>query len=365
MLRRYVALEVLAPFVAWTAFLCVLFFVMAFLRGTEVLLGSAVTLGDFGRFASYLAPGFLAQALPVSFLLAVLLGLGRLAEDRELRAMQALGVSPASLVRGPVVLGAAVSVVLAGLMVSAQPWGQRMVRFAAQDIIRRNLMSDVKPGVFHEEVLGLTLYAAEVAPGARWKNVLVHDGRDPERPLLLLARSGKAATTEWIDAVRYDLEDGTVHRATEATGEYVAVTFEEASLFASLAEAFHQKNQLANARADRSPGELLDAAWRAPEEGLDPRPFWVMLHWRVGQMLMPLAFAVLGAPLAMLRRGGRGWGVLLTIAAYAGFYVVGRVAVQLADAGVLPPLLAGQAPNLVFGGLGLWLLRRVARGGAA
>lgn len=365
MLRKYVALEVLAPFAAWTAFLCVLFFVIAFLKGTEVLLGSAVTLADFGRFASYLAPGFVAQALPISFLLAVLLGLGRLAEDRELRAMQALGISPAALVRGPVLLGVVVSGLLAVLLTSAQPWGQRMVRYAAQDIIRRNLLSDVKPGVFHEEVLGLTLYAAEVTPGQGWRNVLVHDGRDPERPLLLLARRGKASATEWIEAVRFDLSEGAVHLPAPGTDEYALVEFGSLSLRAAIAETFHRKNQLSNARADQAPAELWEAARQAREAGEDPRPFEVMFHWRLGQMLMPLAFALLGAPLAMLRRGGRGWGVLLTIAGYAGFYVVARVAVQLADAGWLHPVLAGQVPNLAFGGLGVWLLRRVVRGGAA
>jgi lipopolysaccharide export system permease protein len=365
MLRRYVVLEVLYPFAAWTGFLCVLFFVMAFLRGTEVLLGSAVTLADFARFSGYLVPGFVVQALPISFLLAILLGLGHLADDGELKAMQALGVSPAQLVGGPLVLGLAVSAVLAALMAEAQPWGQRMVRYEVQDIIRRNLLSDVKPGVFHEEVLGLTLYAAEVGPEARWRGVLLHDGRDPERPLLLVAAEGRPARTEWVDAVRFDLERGSVHRATRGSSDYAVLEFDTASLRVGIAEAFLQKNQLGSARADLSPRELYDAAARADAEGGDGRPFLVTLHWRLGQMLMPLAFALLGVPLAMVRRGGRGWGFLFTIAGYVGFSMLARVAVQLADAQLLAPALAGQLPNLVFGGIGSFLLRRVVRRGAA
>lgn len=365
MLRRYVVLEVLAPFAAWTAFLCVLFFVMAFLKGTEVLLGSAVTLGDFARFALYLSPGFLVQALPIAFLLALLLGLGRLTEDRELRAMQALGISPATLLRGPLWLGAALSAVMALLMATLQPWGQSMVRWAANDIIRRNLMSDVKPGVFHEEVLGFTLYAEDVAPDGRWRHVLVQDGRDPARPMLLVAREGRVRATEWIDAVAFDLSRGSVHRAARGSDEYATVAFEEASLRASIGEAFLQKNQFRTAREEQTPGQLVEAAWRAREAGEDPRPFEVTLHWRLGQMLMPLAFAFLGAPLAVLRRGGRAWGFLFTLGGYVGFYLLARLSVQLADAGRLMPALAGQLPNLVFIAAGLLFLRRVVRQGAA
>lgn len=365
LLRTYVVREVLAPFFAWTAFLCVMFFVMAFLKGTEVLLGSAVTLGDFARFATYLVPQFLVQAVPIAFLLAILLGLGRLAEDGELRAMQALGVSPAVLLRGPVLLGVALAGVLALLMSTAQPWGQTMVRVAAQDIIRRNLMNDIKSGTFHEEVLGFTLYAEQVGEGGEWSHVLLHDGRDADQPLLVVARAGRVAPTQWHDAVNFELEDGSVHRPSRSSDAYATVGFEHATLRAGIAEAFLQKNQFQTAREERSPGELLDAARDAERRGESPRPFEVTFHWRLGQMLMPLAFAFLGAPLAILRRAGRAWGFLFTLAGYVGFYLVARVAVQLGDAGTVPPAVAGQLPNVLFIGAGLAAMAWVVRRGAA
>ena len=131
MLRRYLLREIVAPFLAWTALLCVLFFVMAFLRGTEFLLGSAVTLTDFARFTVSLMPQFVVLAIPVALLLAILLGLGRLSEDRELTAMQALGVAPSSFFRAPVVLGVVLSGVMLTLAMTLQPWGMRSLRLIA------------------------------------------------------------------------------------------------------------------------------------------------------------------------------------------------------------------------------------------
>ena len=63
------------------------------------------------------------MALPIAFLLAILLGLGRLNEDRELTALQALGIGPMQLLAGPLAIG----VVLGGFMLlltsTAEPWG--------------------------------------------------------------------------------------------------------------------------------------------------------------------------------------------------------------------------------------------------
>ena len=67
LLARYLLKELVVPLVVWVAFLFLLLFVMQFLRGTEVLLGSAVTLGDIGRLILYLAPHFLVMALPLGF----------------------------------------------------------------------------------------------------------------------------------------------------------------------------------------------------------------------------------------------------------------------------------------------------------
>src|SRR3954464_7863485 len=101
------------------------------MRGTEVLLGSTITAADFLRFVAWLSPQFFVQAAPIAFLLAVLLGLGRLAEDGELRALAALGVDPRSLLRGPLLLALVLSAMMGLLAFTAQPWGLKAVRLAA------------------------------------------------------------------------------------------------------------------------------------------------------------------------------------------------------------------------------------------
>lgn len=364
LLARYCLREVFSPLLAWVGLLWVMLFVMSFLRGTDVLLGSAITALDFARFLAWLSPQFFMQAAPIAFLLAVLLGLGRLAEDGELRAMAALGVAPRALLTGPLVLALGLSAVMGALAFTAQPWGLKSVRLAATELIKRNLAGDVRPGVFHEEVADFTLYAEGVR-GRRWDKVVVFDGRDPAAPLLVLAQSGEVKPGTPLDeTLELQLQNGEVHRASAVSDEYAVAIFERAALQLQVGSNIFLKNRFRSPREEQSPTELLEAGREAAAHGESSRPFEVAFHWRLGQVAMPLAFACLGVPLGLARRGGRSRSFLVTLGAYVGYYLLARACVSMGERGVLPALLAGQLPNLLFIAAGLfalgWITRRAA-----
>src|SRR5437899_583145 len=115
---------------------------MAFLRGGNVLLGSGVSLWDLLVFAALVTPTLIQLSLPIAFLLAILLGIGRLSDDGEITAMQSVGVGPLRLLVGPVTLALAIGGVTLALACSLEPWGQRGVRHAANELIKKNLVGD-------------------------------------------------------------------------------------------------------------------------------------------------------------------------------------------------------------------------------
>jgi lipopolysaccharide export system permease protein len=79
---------------------------------------------------------------------------------------------------------------------------------------------------------------------------------------------------------------------------------------------------------------------------------------------MPLAFAVVGVPLALRKRqGGRALSFLLSLACYLGYYLLARISISLGDKGVIGPLWAGQLPNLLAIAFGLTWLKLVERRG--
>ena len=135
-LTRYLLRELLVPLVLWVTFLFLLLFVMQFLRGSEVLLGSAVTPWDFIRLVLHLSPHLLVMSLPIGFLLALLLALGRLSEDRELLALASMGATPWRVARVPLGLGAVLGVVVLLLATTAEPWGLKQVKVLISEVIK-------------------------------------------------------------------------------------------------------------------------------------------------------------------------------------------------------------------------------------
>lgn len=361
LLARYVLAEVAVPLANWVVFFFFLFLAMSFLRGTELLLGSAVNAGDLLGFVLFLSPHFLQQAMPIAFLLAILLGLGRLAEDGELTAMRALGVGPWRLLAWPLLLGLVLGATSLAVAWTLEPWGMRAVTRSANELIKRNVMGDVRPEVFYDDIPRFVLYAERVLPGGTWENVLIHDSRDPAAPQLLLARGGRLEPQPGRDEVQLLLSGGNLHRLSAAQDDYAVADFERAALLLSV-EGAMGKNTFKRPHEELTPGELLEAAANAEH----PLPYLVTFHSRLGRAVMPIAFALLATGLALSGRGARrGRGLLLSIVGYVLYYVVMQVGAGLGAKGHLPPFVAGQLANAVFFGLGAWAMTHAAREGTA
>ena len=101
---RYLAREILVPFAAAVVFLTQLLIATQLLADAEVLFGSGVSALDLGAVVAALLPHLLGFILPIAFLPGAAVGVRRLAEDREVVALSAAGVSPARLVRVPLAL---------------------------------------------------------------------------------------------------------------------------------------------------------------------------------------------------------------------------------------------------------------------
>jgi lipopolysaccharide export system permease protein len=313
------------------------------------------------KVSAFLLPHFVAQAAPVAFLLALLIGLGRLSEDRELLAMQSLGLEPRALWAAPLVLSLVVCVALLGLAYGPQPRGLQAVQSLASEIIKRNLVGDVHGGQFQDQVQGVTLYADTVESPGHWRNVMVYDERQPATPLLLLAERGTVEPSGPDQALTLSLEHGQVFR--DQVDSDARVLFDKGALTFGVEETVFQKNRFRAVRDEMTPAEMLDAAQAARQGGQPWLPLEVGAQWKLGQVLMPLSFAFLGVPLGLLRRtSGRARGVMLTLLGYIAFYLLARASVSFGERGVLSPLLAGQLPNLLFVALGglalLWAQRK-------
>jgi lipopolysaccharide export system permease protein len=361
-LDRYLAREILSPFAAGLVFLTQILLATQILAQADVLLGAGVSGLDVARIAADLVPHFLGYVLPVAFLLGAVVGVGRLAEDREIVALGAAGISPARLVRVPVGLGIAVAALALWLALALEPAGLRDARLRVNDLIRRNVTSDVRPGVFYEDLPGLTLYA-EKTQGGRWTHVLISDRTDPAAPLLALAQAGRIEPAGGGEELRLVLERGELHREELRADEYVAARYDRATITLGIGRTLSERNRLVGSPFELGPRDIV----RSAREARDPdtaRRWWTFLHRRIAGPLSIVAFALLATPLAASRRGGRAFGYAVTLLAVVAYYALLRFGEGLAQRGAVAPWLGPNLPNLAFAAAGIALTTLAARRGA-
>jgi len=364
-IERYVAREILLPFVAATVFLTQILLATQILAQAGVLFGSAVSLPDVARVVLDLVPHVLGYVVPVAFFLGVVVGVGRLADDREIVALGAAGLSPTRLVRVPLLVGAVVAAGALALALEVEPVALRDARLRVNDLIRRNVTRDVKGGVFYDELPNLTLYAAQVQDG-RWSRVLISDRTDAEAPILALAQEGRLEPAGGGDDLRLVLERGEAHREELRSEEYVVAAFDRATITLGVGQALREQNRIVGSSFELTPSQIVRRSREraAAGDAADARRWATFLHRRIAAPLSILAFALLAVPVAATRRGGRAFGYAATLLGVVAYYAVMRFGEGLAQDGLVAPWLGPQIGNLLFAGVGVALLALLGRRGA-
>ena len=360
-LDRYLAREILLPFAAGLVFLVQVLLATQVLTQADVLLGGGASFLDLAAVGADLIPHFLGYVLPLAFLLGAVLGTARLQEDREIVAMGSVGLSPLRLVRVPIGLGLAAAAAALYIGLWLEPAGLRDARQRLDELIRRNISSDVRAGVFYEDLPGLTLYAEETR-GGRWRHVLISDRTDPAAPLLALADAGGIEPAGTGEAMRLVLDRGEVHREELRADEYVAARFRRATITLGVGGALSDKNRLVGSPFELGPADIVAQA-RAAQTPAEARGAWTFLHRRIAGPLALLAFGVLAVPIAASRRGGRAFGYAATLVSVVGYYAVLRFGEGLSQRGTLPSWLGPNLANLAVAAAGVIALAALERRG--
>ena len=184
---RYLFREIAGPFALSVLVVVLLVFLFQARRLATAALGLGLTLEDAGLIFISALPPFLVLAIPIAYLLSVLVGLGRLSQDLERVALSAAGAGPFRIARVPILLGLVVSLGSLPIALYGEPYGLQLLHARLVDVGLRNLAGAIRPGVFNEEFRGTALYARET-DGETLRDVLLFDERSGDRPVLILAR---------------------------------------------------------------------------------------------------------------------------------------------------------------------------------
>ena len=189
-LNIYLFKQILTSFLfAMMAVSFVVLFTQSF-RMLSFVIDNSSTMIVFFRLMGLMIPTFLPLIVPISFGIAVLFIYHKFAVDSELVVMRATGLSPLRIAF-PALMTAAIVVFLGyGLTLWVTPAANRAL-VVLQYQVRDDYSSyKVKPGVFNDLADGLTFYARSRSVGGGMEDILVHDVRNPDLPVTIMAQQG-------------------------------------------------------------------------------------------------------------------------------------------------------------------------------
>ncbi|HSB61393.1 MAG TPA: LptF/LptG family permease, partial [Vicinamibacteria bacterium] len=363
LLDRYIVREMVPPTSLGLLVFTFILLIDQIPRLLAILVARSADLYTIARVFLNLLPSIFAVTIPMAFLLGVLLAFGRLASDSEIVALRAVGVSPLRLL-GPVLgLSLAAGLLTFYINAVALPAANQAHRELVFSLVVSKARTVVKPRTFTEDLLPgrMMLYVSDIAADTgRWRDVFIHDSRDPREPAVMLAREGELVIDKESRSVRVELAEGTLHTFSITDPQrYVQARFESRGFDLPFDE-FFPKLPLSKGDREMTLPELAREISKVQAAGR-PRKDWarfaVEWHKKFAIPTACVVFGLLGLGLSLgSRKEARSAAFALSIGVIFAYYVLIRLGEQAGDTGLMSPFLSMWAANLVLGTVAVMLL---------
>lgn len=359
-LERYVLREIRNAFAIGIGSAASVLFVLRIVEMVDLAFARGVPGRLVLALSGYILPSFLETAVPMAALLGIVVAFARFSSDGELVALRASGMSLLGLLRPLLAFGVGVAAVSLLLGIWVRPWANRGIERTTYEMARTRLTAALRPGMFNEWFGGVILYVDKLdSKSGTMQSIVLAEERKEYGRKTIFAVDGRVESNTDLRAAHLELHDGSL-LTYHPSGKYHDKTdFASMELNLDLTEdtgvdlatmggpaAMKWEDLVAGRKAKLARGE------RAMEETIELHRKFV---FPVAAMLLPF----IGVPLGSAgRRGVRSRGMLVSVIVILLYYLLLTAAVTLARQDTVPVALAMWIPNLLLGGLGLWLFAR-------
>lgn len=191
----YVARLVAGPFGVFTLILTGVVWLTQSLELLNDVIEQGQSMWMFLYLSVLVIPSILVIVLPIALFFGVLYALYRLRTDSELVVMFAAGMSRWRVARAIFFVAAVVMLIVYAINLYFLPTGMREMRSVLLEMRTQFASSLLQAGEFSMPADGLTVFVRERRAGGEIEGLLVHDNRDPERPVSYIADRGQLVDT--------------------------------------------------------------------------------------------------------------------------------------------------------------------------
>ena len=349
-LDRYIsAIYLRAAAVSFAALLGI-FYISTFIDKTDKLLKGQATGPMILQLLGYMTPQFVYYVIPLAALLSVLVTFGLLSRSSELSVMKACGISLYRIAAPLLILGGVWSGILYGL--EQQIMATANQKADALDSQIRGLRSRTSNPLLRHWVLArdgsIYHYDTFDAPSKGLLNLTVYR---PQQQRWALESQLFVARASYANG-RWTGHKGWQQNFAVATGGYAA--FPQQALSLEPPDYFETSAPLAEMMTVPQLKRYIN---QLSASGLNVVPLTIDLQKKLAFPFVTVVMTLLAIPFGMTtgKRGtlyGIGIGIVLALS----YWIVGGVFAAVGKAGVLTPVMAGWAPNILAAGSAAYLL---------
>ncbi len=354
-------MEVMAPFFGGFVFFMFVFLMFQIVRLADYFINHGASIAVLAKLIVYISSAFLPVVLPVSFLVAILVGFGRLSADSEVVAFKAAGQSLVQMYIPIAVL----SVIVAGFIFYLTnffiPWGNYQLKRTLIRIGSTKAVANLHEGTFTEGFFDLLVYTDKVdSEQNKLHGVFIYDERDPKNPNTIMSKEGVLipikTESEFSTATILKLNEGSIHRSNLPRSAYEKIDFAEYKTLLKVEES---------ATADIAyPKTLETPRLRTRIHELDSEPdkameFRIEYHKRWALSLTPLIFGILGIGLGIVKnRSAKSYAVFVAFGVVVVYWALHVVGQSFSEKNIMAPGLALQLSNIAAIPFAFWSFRK-------
>lgn len=362
-IHRYLLRETLVPMILGLAVFTLVLLMGRILKLVEMVINKGVPFMDILILFASLLPSLLVLTLPLSFLLGVMAGLGRMSSDHEVLALKSSGISLYQIAAPLTFLGLGVGILTACLTMVIKPASEDLFNKQLFQIASSRANIGIQPQLFNDEYNNVVIYTNEVDErSGQMRGVFISDERPNSLPAIILADNGRILSNQETLTLTLHLENGTIHRQrNDSASAFHVIGFSQYDLNLNLGQASLDADQPRKNKRTMSMAELYQAI-HSPDTPRDSKinELIASFHWRLALPFAPLLFVLLGVPLGIQPvRSGRGSGFAIGLLIFLAYYMLLSVTSTLVVEGNMPGLVMW-VPNLIFLMAGVLILKAAA-----
>ncbi|MBD3246251.1 MAG: LptF/LptG family permease [Candidatus Omnitrophica bacterium] len=359
-LRNYILKDFFSTFLFALLSLSMVMLLGNMMKISDMVIRKGVSVADALKIFSFFIPYLLGFTLPLSFLLGILLSMGRLVTDNEIVAIRVAGISLLRILRIFMIIGIVGSLFLLLLNDRVIPDYHYKYHAQLKNTFSQNVSALIEPGIFLEHFDNYVLYVSD-KEGNKLKNVYIWEVDDQdEKSKLVFARRGEFVVEN--DLMKMKLEDGFRDEVNLGNrDEFFQMEFKMFFMDIPIQERTPVK--VKKKPADMHLTEIAGKIRTLRLKGIWPPPVELTkeLHERISFSFSILTFILLGFGASLVvrhREKSINFGIAVIIAGM--YYLLFILGETLVESHTISPALGMWMPNIAVGLLGAYLIYRHA-----